>query len=766
MCSSLANFPGHPTESTGGTAHRATAKWLARPMKAFFALTCALVAGVTGGIAPAHADAVSEVVPIDWASFTQPLPTDNPVGLAVLRNANKYAVNAWYYTVKNFDAQPSGCLTFGGIGEHQIRPVSSEASSLAISLKMGAYSASVTGVPNATATAIARRLAMSVACRHVVNAGVGGWGVPDDPSDLQGWQTAYWAYQAGYAGWLLWSDLSATERVYVAKMVEYEANRFNAYVVPYYRNNAGDLTGRSSETAAEENAWNASLLQLATAMMPNHPSRNIWMNKLLELQVSSFAQPSDTTSTRIINGRSVASWIDGSNAEEDGTVVNHGSIHGDYMTTVQLQAGAPIIYGLAKMGTPESALFNADLTYDALVDLFFASPPHCAPGGRIYGRTSGGAASDAIYYPADTDLTPPLCDRADWGNRVRANYAAVDGHAYKFGFDSLASIKGNIWEQIHSQTLLSLQSRFSDGRTYPEGPNTEFTYAGREEVVAELVARQWAAHWIVAQNAFELSTAGADGLGYIDDGARGHTYSGTWTKYVDANDIGRGHRTANSAGATMSMPFTGTRAKLISFRAYNRGIGKVYLDGVFKRNVDFYSPGIQYQFMAYDTDALASGTHTLRIEWTGTKNPSSTNTYVDVDAIKVSQAASAGTSDESMSAFEFTGTWQHYTDGNSLWEARQTANSPGASASISFIGTRAKLISIKAYNRGIGKVYVDNVFEADVDFYSSALQYQFQAYDTGVIAPGAHTLRVDWTGTKNPSSSNTYVDIDGVIVTE
>jgi hypothetical protein len=746
MYSSPTNPLGHTAASTAATAHRATGRRPAPPRVALFVLTCALVMGVTGGIAPAHADAVSEVVKIDWASFTQPLPTDNPVGLAVLRNANKYAVNAWYYTVKNYDAQDSGCLTFGGVGEGNIRPASSEASSLAISLKMGAYSPSVTGVSNAAATAIARRLAASVACRHIVNAGVGGWGHAD------GWQTAYWAYQAGYAGWLLWSDLSAIERLYVAQMVEYEANRFNAYVVPYYRNNAGVIV-RPTNSAAEENAWNASLLQLATAMMPGHPNRTIWMNKLLELQMSSFAQPSDTTSTRIINGKPVASWIDGSNAEEDGTVVNHGILHPDYMATVQLQAGAPVIYGLAGMGTPESALFNADQTYDTLVDLSFAAPPYDAPGGRIYARTGGGAASDVLYYP----------DGNDWGTLVRANYAALDGHAYKFGYDSLASIKGNTWETIHSQTLLDLQSRFSDGHTYLN--DSEFDYDGREEVLAELAARQWAAHWIVAQNAFELSTAGADGLGYIDDGVRGHTYSGTWTKYVDANDIGGGHHTANSAGATMSMPFTGTRAKLISLRAYNRGIGKVYLDGVFKANVDFYTPGIQYQFTAYDTGVVAAGPHTLRVDWTGTKNPSSTNTYVDVDAVKVSLAADAGTSDESMSAFEFTGTWQHYTDASSLWEGHQTANTSGASASISFAGTRARLIALRANNRGIGKVYLDGVFKANVDFYNPSTQYQFSGYDTGTIAPGVHTLRIDWTGTKNANSSNTYIDVDGVVIT-
>jgi hypothetical protein len=32
---------------------------------------------------------------------------------------------------------------------------------------------------------------------------------------------------------------------------------------------------------------------------------------------------------------------------------------------------------------------------------------------------------------------------------------------------------------------------------------------------------------------------------------------------------------------------------------------------------------------------LASGTHTVTITWTGTKNPSATNTYVGVDGFDV-----------------------------------------------------------------------------------------------------------------------------------
>lgn len=83
----------------------------------------------------------SDVIPIAFSSFppTVPTDTDSIRVRSTLRNANRYALTTWYDSVKNFDAQTGLYLNLGGWAEQQLRPPASQAFSLAISLKLGAY---------------------------------------------------------------------------------------------------------------------------------------------------------------------------------------------------------------------------------------------------------------------------------------------------------------------------------------------------------------------------------------------------------------------------------------------------------------------------------------------------------------------------------------------------------------------------------------------------------------------------------------------------
>jgi hypothetical protein len=492
---------------------------------------------VLGALPASRAEASSTaVVPIAWSSFTAGNPTDaNALRvLDILLNTNKYALSTWW-TNKGFAAQTGSYLTFGGVDEPNIRPPASEALALAISLKTGAYNATTTGVTQTNAMTIATRLTASLAYQHRINT-TSGWG--------NGWQTAFWAYLAGTAGYLLWDDLSVTDREYVRKMVEYEANRFNSYTVPYYRNEAGTIIS-AGDTKAEENAWNSSLLQLATAMMPDHPNWSLWMNKNIELMISAYSRPSDTTSTRVLHGKTVADWLHGSNANEDGTVVNHSIIHPDYMNSITQLLNAPLLYTLAGKHTPEAALFNADIVYDSLVDLNFASPPYASPGGTIYIDGSANA-----YYPQGND----------WGTKRRMHFAYMDAAASAFGFDTLASQKGNYWEPYHAQMVLDMQNRagHTDGHTYEA--TSEDTYAGREEWVAQFAGRDYLTKWIIKQNKYVLTNetysapspdpvpANPFSFNFEDGTSTGWTpVNGTWNVVTDGSKVYKQTATSGEA---------------------------------------------------------------------------------------------------------------------------------------------------------------------------------------------------------------------------
>ena len=461
-------------------------------------VACLIASLLVVGSAPAPASAADpNVVQIGWAGFTAGQPTDaNSVRLrSILSNANEYALTTWWNTTKNFNSQSAQpYLSFGGNAESNIRPSAGEALALAVSIKTGAYDATATGVTLTAATAITLRLISSLAYQHVVNK-AGGWG--------NDWQSALWASYAGMAGWIMFDGLSATDGENVRKMVEYEANRFNSTGAPYWDTSGGDSKG-------EENSWNAMVLQVATAMMPNHANFSTWMDRELQYMISAYSRPGDSSSSTVVNGKALSTWIPSGkyNINTDGTMINHAIVHPDYMATIPQNINAALTSSLAGKATPQAAFFNADVVYKSLVEENFVAgtkpypqaPVVNAPGGTIF--IPGGST---VYYPNGND----------WGTDRRMHFATVDAMATAFGFDDLVTNKGTYWEPYHAQRVLDMQTRFTDGHTY--GASTEDIYAGREEWVALHAAQAYLTKWIVKQSAFSVTNASyADGLLNID----------------------------------------------------------------------------------------------------------------------------------------------------------------------------------------------------------------------------------------------------------
>jgi hypothetical protein len=246
----------------------------------------------------------------------------------------------------------------------------------------------------------------------------------------------------------------------------------------------------------------------------------------------------------------------------------------------------------------------------------------------------------------------------------------------------------------------------------------------------------------------------------VDDTSAQFSYSGTWTTYTDSRDHGGSHRTTNSSGGSVTISFNGTQAKVIGQRGHNTGIARVYVDGLDAGYVDLYEPTYQYQDLIFDTGVLPAGNHTVQLVWTGTRNASSSGTYIDVDGVSVD-----ATSDDSSAAFAFSGAWTSYANAADHGGSHRTANSSGSAATISFSGTRAKVIGVKGHNLGIAQVKVDGTVVGTVDFYSPSYSYKTVVFDTGVLPAGNHTVQLVWTGTRNASSTGTYIDVDGVTVT-
>jgi hypothetical protein len=162
------------------------------------------------------------------------------------------------------------------------------------------------------------------ALRYLTHSHVTGMGECADGGKWGNqWQSAMWARAAAISGWMLWEDLEQELKIDVARMLEYEANRF---IDAEPRNQEYDNTG------AEENAWNSHCTSLAFNMMPSHPNRDKWDEAAKIFMYNSFSVKADLEDTNIgDNNKMIKEWVSTINAHPDFTVENHSRVHIGYL---------------------------------------------------------------------------------------------------------------------------------------------------------------------------------------------------------------------------------------------------------------------------------------------------------------------------------------------------------------------------------------------------------------------------------------------------
>jgi uncharacterized protein YkwD len=249
----------------------------------------------------------------------------------------------------------------------------------------------------------------------------------------------------------------------------------------------------------------------------------------------------------------------------------------------------------------------------------------------------------------------------------------------------------------------------------------------------------------------------------------GHfAYGGTWSK-ASASYFSGGSYAYSNGPASVTVSFTGTYLAWISASSAGYGIAKVTVDDNSPVTVDLYSSSVQYGRKVWNTGTLASGKHTVTIEWTGTKRAAATGSYVGVDAFDiigtVSQTStvvsSANTTvyQQTDPLIDYGGTWSkaqaNYFSGGSY-----AYTNTSASVTVSFDGTYFGWITATTAGYGTAKVTLDNNSPVMVDLYSSSVQYGRRVWNTGVIAAGQHTVKIEWTGTKRAAATSAYIGAD------
>ncbi|MGW6865357.1 hypothetical protein [Streptomyces sp. NPDC054901] len=416
----------------------------------------------------------TDVRPIDWSQLGS-YPATDPAGARtkqILQNSARYLIGPKYastYTAYAAD----GYLNLGGTNEAAIRYPAMTALTTATALKLNVYDPQNLSAANATIREI--NLIRTIAARHKANNtnSATAWGY--------GWQTALWTYYDGLAAWLMWDQLSESDRTKVTAMIVAEANRLTTGNDVYAVGTSGHqlyMTRRDGsvvtpgDSKAEEDNWNAALLGLAAGMMPEHQDAAAWTTRNNQLLLAAAARPADLTLNTPINGIVPATWLKGTNINDDGTLVNHSIVHPLYMLGFDQSLHQGMTYGLAGECAPVVAKHNVDVVYDALVDKGFTK----ADGSTATIYQQGSAA---IYYPQGND----------WGTQFPAYFGAFDLVVSLYGQDNLASTPASTWEALHNNAQITLQNRFTDGHTYAN--SSENSYGGAEQRIGSLAAQSF-----------------------------------------------------------------------------------------------------------------------------------------------------------------------------------------------------------------------------------------------------------------------------------
>jgi hypothetical protein len=119
--------------------------------------------------------------------------------------------------------------------------------------------------------------------------------------------------------------------------------------------------------------------------------------------------------------------------------------------------------------------------------------------------------------------------------------------------------------------------------------------------------------------------------------------------------------------------------------------------------------------------------------------------------------------DDFDTSLAYSGLWNH----EAQWPLAHNStlsysNAGGASAKVQVTGESLTYIFTKAHNRGIVSVLVDGIQQEAVDLYSPIVKWRVGK--TYSFPRGTHTVEFQVTGQKHRASTNTYVDIDELIV--
>ena len=251
------------------------------------------------------------------------------------------------------------------------------------------------------------------------------------------------------------------------------------------------------------------------------------------------------------------------------------------------------------------------------------------------------------------------------------------------------------------------------------------------------------------------------------------TVSGTWAQANSAWGWSGGSAIQSStAGATVSISFSGTSIRWLGSRGRAMGIATVSIDGGPAKEVDLFArPADEAHSDIIVINDLSAGTHTLTITVTGRANTQSQGNMVVVDAFDIQPTTTISHLQDTDPNAAFSAGWTK-SDEQFPWSGSGVSNFPelpvtaqetttaGATVTLSFRGTAISWVGYTGPDGGIATVQIDGGAPTQVDTYSPTAKYQPVVFTSGGLSDANHTLTITATGQKNAASSSSRIVVD------
>jgi hypothetical protein len=236
------------------------------------------------------------------------------------------------------------------------------------------------------------------------------------------------------------------------------------------------------------------------------------------------------------------------------------------------------------------------------------------------GKTIG-TSTDHLIEDGSRNFTFEINEIARWSARDESGICGYDVEQVFAGLEPLPLVTGTTKTSFATNLGTNYDGEFGGGSSVTEG--------------LQVTAHDCAGNSTTKFTSTFAHVIQEDGFNPSNGAIVPITYRGSWaiSNYPGFSGGHTRKTSARNASVSINVNITGNGAHvgLVMERASNRGKADVYIDGVFKKTIDTYSPTTLHRVIVYDA-ALSAGAHTIKVVNRATPN----RPRIDLDALLVS----------------------------------------------------------------------------------------------------------------------------------